>query len=150
MRKILIILLVLIVLALGYLGYAHLSGGAVPTFGLPLGGEKAHIRARVSAFFEHVKFKNTSALKNFVNSDTSEQTLSAFLSKTLGSDEDDVDLLNVKIEQVEVDSTEQRARVRVELNGINLAQKKPFELSRIIFLYRQQNLWLVDMMSKSK
>ena len=59
MRKFFIAFALVLVAALTYLGYAHFSGGAVPTFGLPIGGEKARIRHRVQSFFEDVKLKIT-------------------------------------------------------------------------------------------
>ncbi len=149
MRKFLILILLLVLLALGYLGYAHFSGGAVPTFGLPLGGERAIIRERITTFFEHVKFKNTSALKNFVSPDTSEDQISAFLSKTLGQDEDNVDLLETKIDQVEIDSSKERARARITLEGTDLAKKQPLDISKVIFLFLANGEWLMDIKNVS-
>lgn len=149
MRKLLIVLLLLVLAALGYLAYAHFSGGAVPTFGLPIGGERERVRSRIKAFFEHVKFKNTSALKNFVKADTSQQEISSFLMKTLGADEDDVDLLKVNIDQVELNSSEQRARARIELVGTDLIKKQPIDLNKIVFLYLNDGEWIFDIKTVS-
>lgn len=144
MRKILILVLLILISSSIYFGYAHFSGGAVPTFGLPIGGEKARIRARISAFFEHVKFKNTSALRNFVEAGTSEEQISQFLKKTLGQNEDDVDLLDTKVEQIEIDSSSLRARARIRLLGINLVNKQPVDISKVIFLFSADGEWLLD------
>ena len=38
-------LLVIVLLAGGYLGAAHFSGGAFPTLGLPIGGDRSNRRA---------------------------------------------------------------------------------------------------------
>jgi hypothetical protein len=44
MKKFFVLLLLLICIAMGYLTYAHFSGGKIYTFGLPIGGERAVIR----------------------------------------------------------------------------------------------------------
>jgi hypothetical protein len=139
MRKLFIIVLLLIIAVFGYLAFAHFSGGQVPTFGLPIGGEKVHIRARVNSFFEHVKFKNTSVLNNFIKA--SPEELSVFLNQ-LGLNED-VDLKQVKIEEIELDSSETRARVRIKILGTNLKSNEAIEISKILFLYLEGQ-WMID------
>lgn len=145
MRKFLIVLALLIVAAAAYLGYAHISGGAVPTFGLPIGGEKMKIRRATLAFFEHVKFKNTSAFTNLVSKDVSPEELDRYLTKTLGIDPDQVDLVSTSIDQIELDSNQTRARVKVHLSGQDLSNKRPLDISKIIFLYQSRDdIWLID------
>jgi hypothetical protein len=145
MRTLMIIIAVLLALCLGYLGYAHFTGGSVPTFGLPIGGERAKVRARTLSFFEHVKFKNASALRDFVGTTTSSDEVLSYLLKSLGINPETIDLMHVTIEDVELNSTETRARTRVSFAGQNLSEKKPFTFSKIIFLYKSADgSWLVD------
>jgi hypothetical protein len=145
MRKFIVLLIFLLIASLTYLGYAHFSGGAVPTFGLPIGGEKALIRARTLAFFEHVRFKNASAFKDFVAKDVSEQQLARFMEKDLGFDAAQFDLLSVTIEKIEVDSQGLRSRVQVSLNGTDLATERQLHLSKVLFFYRADDgRWLID------
>jgi hypothetical protein len=149
MRKFFILILVLAIAALGYLGYAHFSGGAVPTFGLPIGGEKAKIRVLSVAFFENVKFKNSSALIHYVENNSSIGEIASYLTKTFGVDADQVDLIKVVIKDIELDSLGTRARVKVELRGHNQLTNKAFDIEKIIFLYKVGEKWLVDIKSLS-
>ena len=136
--------------SLGYLGYAHISGGAVPTFGLPIGGQKALIRQQALRFFEHIKFKNTSAIKDFVKEDASNEDINTFMSKTFGQDPANIDLQSVMVENVELDSSKKRARSRVSLIGRDLLESRPIVLSKVIFLYLgDKNDWLIDISNLS-
>lgn len=144
MRKIIWIVLILLIAALGYIGYAHFSGGAVPTLGLPIGGDRALIREKVLTFFEQIKFKNRNALKRFVDAGVSDEELSLFLSKTLGAEADRIDLLSSHIKDVELDSQGLRARVKVELFGHNQDTNRPLLRDAVIFLYKASEKWLID------
>lgn len=136
MRTVFISILLLVVLAAGYLLYAQVSGGAVPTFGLPIGGERAHIRQKIQRFFEHVKFKNKSALSSLVSEGSSMEDVESFLAQTFGADPNQVDLQSVHIDSVELDSSGTRARSIVQLKGQNLIEQKPFQATKLIFLYK--------------
>jgi len=144
MRKIVIPVVIILVAVLVYLGYAQFSGGAVPTFGLPIGGEKAKVRHRVSTFFEDVKFKNIAGLKELVSSSVSQEGVLLYLEKGLGLGPNQ-DLSHVSIEGIELDKDEKRARVKVMLTGQDLATRKPFNIEKLLFLYAAENdRWLID------
>ncbi len=148
MRTYISIFAVLLIACIGYLTYAHFSGGSVPTFGLPLGGERAQIRLRTLSFFEHVKFKNASALEDFVSATSGPEELTHYLLTLLGIGPDQIDLHHVTIEHVELNTAETRARARVTFTGQDLSQQKPFSLSKIIFLFKNtEGVWLVDIKS---
>ena len=150
MRKFIVFLILLMIAALAYLAYAHFSGGAIPTFGLPLGGEKAKIRERTKIFFENLKFKNINALRDFVSQDSSPEQFSHYLKENLGLDLEKIDLEKVEVENIELDSLQQRARVKIKLEGRELVTKKPFAYERIVFLFRgQDDKWLFDVNSTS-
>lgn len=145
MRTFFICLAFLLMIAAGYLFYAQLSGGAVPTFGLPVGGERALVRQQIQRFFEHVKFKNKSALSTMVPENTTMEDIESFLSKVLGQEPSELDLQSVKIDSVELDSSGTRARCLVSLSGQNLAEQKPFTVNRMLFLYKEgPDNWLLD------
>lgn len=149
MRRFLTFLTLLIIAALAYLAYAHISGGAVTTFGLPLGGEKAEVRKQLTRFFEHVRFKNKSALPAFVAEGTDPQEIEAFLNQTLESDSSNIDLQSIQVTAIELDSSKQRARARINLLGQNLSDKKPFDINKVIFLYTEGKDWLIDIKNLS-
>src|SRR5580704_10363334 len=98
MRTFIIIVFILVIACVGYLGFAHFSGGAVPTFGLPLGGERAEVRLRTQRFFEHVKFKNANALRDFVSADTPSDEVAQYLFKSMGINPAITDLTSVHID----------------------------------------------------
>lgn len=150
MRTFFIFILLLLALAGGYLLYAQFSGGAVPTFGLPIGGERAEVRHQITRFFEHVKFKNKSALASLVSADASAAELDNFLTQTFGVDPNQVDLQKVDVESVELDSSKNRARAVVRLRGNNLAEQRALDVSRLVFLYKdKQGKWLLDIKNLS-
>lgn len=150
MRTIFISILLLLLIAAGYLLYAQVSGGAVPTFGLPIGGERAHIRQQIQRFFEHVKFKNKSALTNLVSDGASLEEVEKFLSQTFGVDPSQVDLQSVHIDSVELDSSGSRARSIVQLKGLNMIEQKPFQVTKLLFLYKAgPDDWRLDIKNLS-
>src|SRR5687768_5461385 len=92
MRNFIILMVIFLMAALAYLAYAHFSGGAIPTFGLAIGGEKAEIRRRSYRFFEQVKFKNANALRDYVSEDVHSEQISEYLNKIIGLNVSEVDL----------------------------------------------------------
>lgn len=145
MRKFLILVILALLGAVVYIGYAHLSGGAVPTFGLAIGGEQAIIRHQTLSFFEDIKFKNTAALKDFVKEGTESAEINQFVTKTIGFAPDNVDLQTLKVESVELDSSKKRARAKIHLAGLELSERRQFDVSKVIFLYLdEKNQWLID------
>ena len=58
MKKAVTALLVLALLTGGYLGVAHLSGGAFWTVGLALGGDRGALRRIALSFLEDIQFKD--------------------------------------------------------------------------------------------
>lgn len=150
MRKTLIIIMILMIIAFGYLLYAQISGGAVPTFGLPIGGQRALVREHIKRFFEDVKFKNKSAMNAMISSESTIEDIDNFLEKTFGADPNNVDLQSIKIESVELDSTKTRARSIVNFAGQYLAPQKPFSATKLIFLYKNSSGdWKVDIKNLS-
>lgn len=58
MKKALILVAVLALTFGAYLGVAHFSGGAFPTLGLPLGGQRGVVRRMALKFMEDIQFKD--------------------------------------------------------------------------------------------
>lgn len=145
MKKFFTLLLLLLVAAALYFGYAHFSGGAIPTWGLELGGERAQVRNVLTRFFENVRFKNLKSLPDFVEASASPEEIEEFLSQTFQASPSYIDLQSIIVTSVELDSTKQRARARIQLIGHDLKSQKPFDITRIIFLYRvDPEHWLID------
>jgi hypothetical protein len=151
MRKFFAILLLVIITALAYLGYAHFSGGALPLWELPLGGQRAKVRAQIVRFFEKVRFKNNKALADFVEPGTEAHDLENFLLQTIDAPLSAIDLQAVAVDSIELDSGQERARARVNLSGQNLRDNKFFDITKIIFLYRvDSDRWLLDIKNSNR
>lgn len=144
MRKFLLLIFSLAVVVSVYVGYAHFSGGAIPTFGLPIGGAKKDIRHTTKVFFENVKFKNHPGLKQFVREEDSLEQIGAYLNTIFGISVDQVDLDSIEVDSIELDTSKIRARVRVHIKGLDLVNKAPLSLNKIIFLYRSGGKWMID------
>lgn len=149
MRAFFITIAILIVLALGYLGFAQVSGGAVPTFGLPLGGERAKVRKTIKLFFEDVRFKNKNAISNVVTPGATLEDIENFLTQFLGASANQVDLLDVHIHSVELDSNHQRARAVVNIKAKNLNDSTSINVTRLIFLFMVDQNWIIDIKNPS-
>lgn len=147
MKKILIFMLILLFTAVGYLSYAHFSGGKVYTFGLPIGGIKAQVRYRVNNFFEQIKFKNINELKNFTEPFISKEAFFTYLNNILNNPLDQIELENFTINNIELDSTKNRARVKTEFFYKNFITNKSFAQEKLIFLYHANNNWFIDIES---
>jgi hypothetical protein len=64
--------------------------------------------------------------------------------KIVGLSSDQMELDEFIVEEIELDSLNKRARVRVNLLGKNLITNQPFALGKLIFLYRSHQAWLID------
>ncbi len=150
MKAVLWVVLGVLVVALGYLSYAHFSGAAVYTFGLPLGGERAHIRQTTARLFENVKFRNLDAIAAMVTPGESMGAIDAYLGKVIGVPPENFDLQKTLIEGIEIDSSNKRARARVTLVGENLHSRENMTVSKIIFLFYDEHAgWLFDIKNVS-
>lgn len=146
MRTLLLFFALVILAFLGYFGYAHLSGGAVPTFGLPLGGQKAQVRKLCEVFFEDIKFKNTEKLEEFIDKSLNPEKLQDYLIEIFDKNPKSLSIEKMIINSIEIDSQGQRARVKIKIIGNDLSQNIGFEKNKIIFLYFDilSKRWLID------
>ena len=71
--------------------------------------------------------------------------ISEFITKTIGFQPANVDLQSLAVESVEIDSTKKRARAKVHLAGLELSERRQFDVTKVIFLYLdEKNQWLID------
>lgn len=147
MRTFVVIFLFLLISAGVYIGYAHFSGGQVPTFGLPIGGEKAKIREAINGFFEQVKFRNYDGLGRFTE-DVTKEEIESYIKNLFGINKNDLDLDDFLINSLEMDSSKVRSRATLSFRGKDVATQAPFEREKMVFLYLSKDKkWLVDIKS---
>src|SRR5690606_16418202 len=111
-------------------------------------GQKAEVRSRLMHFFENIRFKNNKALIGFVEPGTDIAQLEDFLVLLLGAPPSEIDVQNIQIKNIELDSLKERARAHVYLSGQNLSTQKTLDINKIIFLFHEGILgnaqWFID------
>lgn len=144
MRTFVVIFLFLLISAGVYVGYAHFSGGQVPTFGLPIGGEKAKIREAATNFFEQIKFRNYDGLERYTEEVTKDE-IASYIKELFGINKNDLDLDEFSIKNIEMDSSKLRSRVVLSFTGRDVSTQAPFERQKMVFLYlNKDKKWLFD------
>ncbi len=145
--KWLITLLILIVLGVGgYLLAAYVTGGALPTFGLIIGGDRGEVRRVALKFWEDLKFDDPkSAAKLMLPEDMT--LVRSFTSKTFHIAPELLDVTGFEIVSVEIDSTGQRARVKSRILANDLGQNKLVKTEAMLFLRKIKTQWFLDLSS---
>jgi hypothetical protein len=145
-RLFIVLVLILVAAAATYVVFAHLSGGSLPTLGLPLGGEKAVVRERVLSFLEDLRFRDEARAATYFETRTSDRPGDEFLSHIFNSGSERLDLESYEILDIELDRKAMRARVRVRLRVTTPLQKAPIEHDALLIV--RKNLsgkkWLIE------
>ncbi len=116
MKKALTALLVLSLLLGGYLGVAHVSGGAFSTLGLALGGDRGALRRIALAFLEDVQFKDFVSAASYHAPDLIDSVDIPFLLQRLFAVKPEaLDIMDFEIVFAELDSSNLRARVKARV-----------------------------------
>ena len=116
MKKAFTALLVLGLLLGGYLGVAHVSGGAFSTLGLALGGHRGELRRTALAFFEDIQFKDFESAASYHAPDLRESVDIPFLIQRLFTVRPEaLDIMDYDIVFAEIDSGGLRARVKARV-----------------------------------
>lgn len=137
MKWIISIVVILLLLVGGYFAVAHFSGGAVPTFGLHVGGEQAGLRKEVLKFWEDIKFRDLKSASAFLpSSNQNPEQIANFLTQIFNTPASSLDLVNYDIELIELDSTGLRARVKTKLTANNLSKQEVTTSETMLFFYR--------------
>jgi len=137
-RLSLTIALGLLVAAGGYLGVAHLSGGAFPTPGLPIGGDAGELRRISLSFWEDIQFKDFDKAASYHPPELQESVDIPFLLQRLFVVRPEaLDILEYEVVMVDIDSTGDRARVRTRLKVKELARGKIQEKQVMLYFRRE-------------
>ena len=116
MKKAVTALLVLGLLLGGYLGVAHVSGGAFSTLGLALGGDRGALRRIALSFLEDIQFKDFVGAAGYHAPDIRDGVDIPFLLQRLFTVRPEaLDIMNYDIVFAEIDSGGLRARVKLRV-----------------------------------
>jgi hypothetical protein len=137
MKKWLIIALSVILLGGGYLVGAHLSGGAWPTLGLPIGGPEALLRQTALSFWEDIQFKDFTAAASYHDPATRDEVDIPFLLERIFAVKPEMlDIMEYEIVFAEVDSSGLRARIKTRLKVKELVRGQIREQEVILYFHR--------------
>ena len=116
MKKALMALLVVGLLFGGYLGVAHVSGGAFSTLGLALGGDRGALRRIALSFLEDVQFKDFVSAAAYHAPDLIDGVDIPFLLQRLFAVKPEaLDIMDYDIVFAEIDSSDLRARLKARV-----------------------------------
>jgi len=137
MKKALTALLVIAFLSGGYLAVAHISGGALSTLGLALGGDRGELRRIALAFLEDVQFKDFEAAASYHAPDLLESVDIPFLIQRLFAVRPEaLDIMGFEIVFADLDSSDLRARVKVRVKAKLLLDERLDERELVLYFYR--------------
>lgn len=129
---------VLMVLAGGYLVAAHVSGGALFTFGLPLGGDEGGLRRIALSFLEDLQFKDFEKAATYHAPELQDTVDIPFLLHRLfQSPPETLDIMEYEVLWVDLDSSKLRARVRTRVKARHLPTGDLREANLMLYFHRE-------------
>jgi hypothetical protein len=137
MKKAVGILLTLAVLLGGYLGAAHLSGGAFWTLGLALGGDRGEVRRLALSFLEDIQFKDFVSAASYHAPELQESVDIPFLIQRLFQVKPEaLDIMDYEVVLAELDSSDLRARVKTRVTVRFLLNERVEERDLMLYFER--------------
>ena len=150
MKKILIPISLLLVIAVGYIGLSHFSGGAFPTFGLPIGGAEAHLRSLTLQFWEDIQFKDFDKAASYHPPDKQDDVdIPYLIERMFILKPEGLDIISYEIVFAEVDSSGRRARVKTRVKVKNLVNNDINDREIMLYYFRenQDSAWYMKLES---
>lgn len=137
MRKWLYLIGTVILLGGGYVVAAHLSGGQLPTLGLPLGGEAGWLRRQTLAFWEDIQFKDFTRAATYHSPDKQGSVdIPYLLERMFLVKPEALDIMEYEIVLADIDSTGLRARVKTRLKVKELLKGEIEEREVMLYWHR--------------
>ncbi len=132
----------------GYLGLAHLTGGAYPTLGLPLGGEEGLLRRTTMSFWEDIQFKDFDKAATYHAPDKQAEVDIPYLLERLFLEKPEMlDIMSYEIVMADVDSSGLRARVKTRVKVKDLVRQKVDDRELMLYYKRESEgaPWYMDL-----
>lgn len=121
----------------GYLCTAHLSGGALFTFGLPLGGDEGQLRRITMRFLEDLQFKDYAKAATYHAPDLQKTVdIPYLLHRLFRSPPELLDIMEYEVLWVDLDSSGERARVRTRVKAKHLPTDNIQEANIMLYFNR--------------
>jgi hypothetical protein len=140
MKKAVTALLVLALLLGGYLGVAHVSGGAFSTLGLALGGDRGALRRVALSFLEDIQFKDFVSAASYHAPDIRDSVDIPFLIQRLFTVRPEaLDIMDYDVVFAEIDSGGLRARVKLRVK-VKLLLNTLIEEREVILYFQRDSV----------
>ncbi len=140
MKKAVTALLVLALLTGGYLGVAHVSGGAFSTLGLALGGDRGALRRIALSFLEDMQFKDFVCAASYHAPDIRDSVDIPFLIQRLFTVRPEaLDIMDYDVVFAEIDSGGLRARVKLRVK-VKLLLKALIKEQEVILFFQRDSV----------
>ncbi len=140
MKKVVTTLLVLAVLAGGYIGVAHVSGGAFWTLGLALGGDRGALRRIALSFLEDIQFKDFVNAASYHAPDMRDSVDIPFLIQRLFTVRPEaLDIMDYEVVFAEIDSGGLRARVKLRVK-VKLLMNALIEEQELLLYFERDSV----------
>ena len=140
MKRIIWSVAILLTLGGGYLGAAHLSGGAFPTLGLPLGGEAGTLRRTALSFWEDIQFKDFEAAAGYHAPELQDTVDIPFLLQRIFAVKPEMlDIMEYEIVMADIDRSGNRARIRTRLKVKDLVRSQTYEKQVMLYFSREDS-----------
>jgi hypothetical protein len=137
MKKALVALMLVAALLGGYLAVAHLSGGALSTLGLALGGDRGALRRMALSFLEDIQFKDFERAASYHAPELIDSVDIPFLIQRLFAVKPEaLDIMGYEIVFADMDSSELRARVKMRVKAKLLLDGRIDERELVLYFYR--------------
>ncbi len=142
-------LLLFLILAAGvYAGGAHLSGGAWPTFGLPLGGAMGELRQMCQSYWEDIQFKDFKHAAQYHDPSVQDSVDIPYLLERIFLQKPEfLDLMEYEVVFVDIDSSGLRGRARTRVRVKDLVKEKIRDQEVMLYFKRKSSSdpWYMDL-----
>lgn len=131
-----------------YLAAAHLSGGAFPTFGLPIGGEINDLRGLALQFWEDIQFKDFDQAASYHAPELQDSVDIPYLIQRLFLVKPEaLDLMDYEIVFAEMDASGLRARIKTRITAKILTNDR-IEEREVMLYFKRKDLdspWYMEL-----
>lgn len=129
---------VLFVAGAGYVAAAHFSGGAFPTPGLDVGGDRGELRRKATSFLEDIQFKDFKTAASYHAPDKRDQVDIPFLLQRLFQVKPEaLDIMSYEVVFADLDTTGNRGRVKTRVKVKELVREKIRDQEIIFYFDRE-------------
>ena len=137
MKKWLIGVALIVVLIGGYVGAAHLSGGAFPAPGLNLGGDRGELRRMSVSFIEDVQFKDFDKAGSYHSpEDIGTVDIPFLLERVFLLKPEALEIMSYEIVFADLDRSGDRGRVKLRVKLRDLLKENIRDQELILYYHR--------------